>query len=58
MRKHNDPDIYARLLPIVQSSGMGKSRMIDELSKKYFLVPFNLRDVPEGKFSCILPAHF
>ena len=46
MKQHNDPNTYARLLPIVPSSGMGKSRMIDELSKKYFLVPFNLRDVP------------
>lgn len=58
MRKHNDPNIYARLLPIVQSSGMGKSRMVDELSKEYLVIPFNLRDVPEGKISCILLAYF
>lgn len=29
--------------PIVQSSGMGKSRLLDEFSKKHFLIPINLR---------------
>ncbi|KAF8514093.1 hypothetical protein BU17DRAFT_94784 [Hysterangium stoloniferum] len=46
--KHNDPNVYARLLPIVQSSGMGKSRLIDEFSKKHFVVPFNLRAWQQG----------
>jgi hypothetical protein len=58
MKKHNDPHIYARLLPVIQSSGMGKSRMIDELSKEYLLIPLNLRDVPEGNSSYVLLAHF
>ncbi len=37
------PDVYGRYCSIVQSSGMGKSRMLDELSKDYFLIPINLR---------------
>jgi hypothetical protein len=41
-----DPLTYARYAAIVQSSGMGKSRMIDELSKKHLVIPVNLR--PEG----------
>ncbi|KAM6499175.1 hypothetical protein JOM56_004683 [Amanita muscaria] len=35
---------YARYLAIVQSSGTGKSRMIEELSKKHLVIPVNLRD--------------
>ena len=35
--------IYERYCPIVQSSRMGKLRLIDEFSKKYFLIPVNLR---------------
>ncbi|KAF8325609.1 uncharacterized protein EI90DRAFT_3072219 [Cantharellus anzutake] len=42
------PNVYARLLPVVQSSGMGKSRMVDEFSKYHFVVPFNLRKGVEG----------
>ncbi|KAF8328923.1 uncharacterized protein EI90DRAFT_3155623 [Cantharellus anzutake] len=48
MMRQNIADTYARLLPIVQSSGMGKSRMVDEFSKKHFVVPFNLRRGAEG----------
>lgn len=43
-----DPDIYARSLAVVQSSGMGKSRMIDELSKEHFVIPINLRTTGTG----------
>ncbi len=35
--------IYGRYCSIVQSSGMGKSRLLDELSKDLFLIPINLR---------------
>jgi hypothetical protein len=38
-----DPTIYARYAAILQSSGMGKSRTIDELSKEHFVIPINLR---------------
>jgi hypothetical protein len=50
MESHKDPVIYAHVLAIVQSSGMGKSRMIDELSKDHFVIPLNLRDGESGRF--------
>ncbi|KAH9016325.1 hypothetical protein EDB84DRAFT_1276909 [Lactarius hengduanensis] len=36
-------ETYARYCSIVQSSGMGKSRLLDEFSKKHFMIPINLR---------------
>ncbi|KAI0298434.1 hypothetical protein B0F90DRAFT_702078 [Multifurca ochricompacta] len=42
----SDQKIYARYCSIIQSSGMGKSRLIDELSREDFLIPINLR--PHG----------
>ena len=39
--------IYSNFVPIVQSSGTGKSRTVDELSKRVFCVSFNLRDPHE-----------
>jgi hypothetical protein len=52
-----DEDKYARYTSIVQSSGMGKSRAIDELSKKHLVVPLNLREDSKGKFlnDCAVP---
>jgi hypothetical protein len=50
MLDRNSSKLYARLLPLVQSSGMGKSRLIDELSKKYFVIPLNLREGNYGDF--------
>ncbi|KIY53565.1 hypothetical protein FISHEDRAFT_33100, partial [Fistulina hepatica ATCC 64428] len=38
---HDEP--YAPYCAIVQSSGMGKSRCIDEFSKTHFVIPINLR---------------
>ncbi|KIY53567.1 hypothetical protein FISHEDRAFT_68783 [Fistulina hepatica ATCC 64428] len=35
---------YAPYCSIVQSSGTGKSRCIDEFSKTHFVIPINLRD--------------
>ena len=35
-------DVYARYCTIGQSSGMGKSRLVDQLSKKYLVVPICL----------------
>ena len=34
---------YAKQVAIIQSSGTGKSRMVHELSKLIFTIPFNLR---------------
>ena len=42
------PKPYGHFCSIVQSSGMGKSRLLDEFSKEYFLIPINLR-VPEAR---------
>jgi len=35
--------LYANYLAIVQSSGLGKSRTVDEMSKRHFVIPMNLR---------------
>lgn len=40
--------IYARYLPIVQSSGTGTSRLIQEISSEVFVVPLCLRAVQGG----------
>ena len=45
-----DEDNYARYTSIVQSSGMGKSRAVDELSKTHLVVPLTLRQESKGKF--------
>ncbi|KIL63618.1 hypothetical protein M378DRAFT_24971 [Amanita muscaria Koide BX008] len=45
-----DPVVYARYASILQSSGMGKSRMIDELSKKHLVLPINLRPSSDEGF--------
>jgi hypothetical protein len=40
---HQDSHVYAHYTTIVQSSGMGKSRMVDELARNHFVIPINLR---------------
>ena len=45
------PNRYARYLEIVQSSGTGKSRMIEELSKTHLVIPINLRGPDESGLS-------
>ena len=37
---------YANQISIIQSSGTGKSRTVDELAKRLFSFPFNLREAP------------
>lgn len=47
IKSHYDPSghkVYAHFCSIVQSSGMGKSRTVDELGKEHFSIPLNLRD--------------
>ena len=41
---------FVRYTSIIQSSEMGKSRTIDELSKKHLVVPLNLREDTNGDF--------
>lgn len=36
-------DVYARVLPLIQGSGAGKSRMLDEAAKNIFTIPICLR---------------
>jgi len=39
-----DDSAYKHYAAIVQSSGMGKSRTVDELAKDHFVIPLNLRE--------------
>jgi hypothetical protein len=59
IRNHYDPDsdkIYAHFCSVVQSSGMGKSRTVDELGKEHFSILINLRDARSTGifFSCTI----
>ena len=50
IERHYNPknkNVYAHYAAIVQSSGMGKSRAVDELGKEHFSLPINLRE-PES----------
>lgn len=40
---------YSNYVSIVQSSGTGKSRMVDEAAKLVFTIPLNLRKQVETK---------
>jgi hypothetical protein len=40
--------LYANFVPIIQSSGMGKSRLVDETAKLIFTIPFCFRTDPDG----------
>ena len=48
-KQMTNPHTYARFCSIVQSSGMGLSRLLNEFSKIHFLIPINLR--PENSHS-------
>ncbi|KAF8601771.1 hypothetical protein BDV93DRAFT_524526 [Ceratobasidium sp. AG-I] len=56
---------YANFVPLVQSSGTGKSRAVDEVARRLFTLPFNLRPVEDntgypnadrGILACLNPA--
>lgn len=36
-------DLYAKIIPIIQSSGTGKSRLVDELGKEFLSISFVFR---------------
>src|SRR5438309_914531 len=38
---------YAKIIPIIQSSGTGKSRLLDEISKEFLTMYFTLRHPAE-----------
>ena len=44
----DDKKIYAPYCAIVQSSGTGKSKTVDEYSKIHFVISVNLRDPDAG----------
>ena len=48
--------LYANFVPIIQSSGMGKSRLVDETAKLIFTIPFCFRSESDGE--CIHAAIF
>ncbi|KAI0773647.1 hypothetical protein C8Q74DRAFT_1438109 [Fomes fomentarius] len=45
----NDRMVDMSCTSIVQSSGSGKSRMVDEVAKHIFTIPFNIREAAETK---------
>jgi hypothetical protein len=49
--------LYANFVPIVQSSGMGKSRLVDETAKLIFTIPFCFRTEEDGE-DFISPSRF
>lgn len=44
----------ANCITVVQSSGCGKSRMVDEMAKLVFTIPINVRNPREGRRECCL----
>ena len=48
-RRHpSGPPVYAHYAAVVQSSGMGKSRTVDEMGREHFVIPINIRH-PESR---------
>ncbi|KAL5512200.1 hypothetical protein ACEPAG_3485 [Sanghuangporus baumii] len=45
-----DKDQYANMCTIIQSSGTGKSRMVDQLCTEHFVIPICLRDPKTNGF--------
>ncbi|KAF8246830.1 hypothetical protein K440DRAFT_661732 [Wilcoxina mikolae CBS 423.85] len=50
MAEAGAPTYYCKLIPIIQSSGMGKSRLVDETSKDLFTISFTLRSGEESGY--------
>ncbi|KAH0834254.1 hypothetical protein J3R83DRAFT_11609 [Lanmaoa asiatica] len=59
-RTTKNPELvfYARYSAIVQSSGTGKSRTVDELSKSHFVIPVNLLDRWDVRYCYLLAPSF
>jgi hypothetical protein len=54
--EHVEP--MSNTVSIIQSSGMGKSRMVDSLARVVFTIPFNIRNERDdrGIFTFCAPA--
>lgn len=44
VHQQNDDVNYAKILPVTQSSGTGKSRVVDQIATKRVLFPLCLRE--------------
>ncbi|HEV7737358.1 MAG TPA: hypothetical protein VGO47_08335 [Chlamydiales bacterium] len=52
-------NFYNRSLSIVQSSGMGKSRLVDHCAQLRFTIPFNLREsLPDNSHGLSSPQAY
>jgi hypothetical protein len=40
---------YSNVVSIIQSSGTGKSRMVDQLAPSVFTIPFNIRSASDDR---------
>lgn len=62
MKEQGDSSDYSNTAVIIQSSGGGKSRMVDEQADLVFTLPLNLRGKVETKrdspSSSLAPSHF
>jgi hypothetical protein len=45
--KHEGP--YSSVVSVIQSSGTGKSRMIDQLARSVLAIPFNIRSANDDR---------
>ena len=48
--EHRHRNVYAKIIPIIQSSGMGKSRLMDEMSKTNLTILFTFRKNSESGY--------
>ncbi|CAL1698542.1 unnamed protein product [Somion occarium] len=51
MNQNRGTRMYGNMLPIVQSSGMGKSRAVHEVAGSIFTLPLNVRDDSRAMFA-------
>lgn len=49
MNRERGEKLYANFVPIIQSSGMGKSKLVDETAKLIFTLPFCVRSESDGE---------
>ncbi|KAJ3882527.1 hypothetical protein F5051DRAFT_500426 [Lentinula edodes] len=55
MDSSQSPESYGNVAAIVQSSGFGKSRTVDEIAKQVFTIPMNVRNPSATSFGAYPP---
>ncbi|KAJ3904671.1 hypothetical protein F5879DRAFT_1030106 [Lentinula edodes] len=55
MDSSQSPESYGNVAAIVQSSGFGKSRTVDEIAKQVFTIPMNVRNPSDTSFGAYPP---